>query len=89
MAKRFSEKLLYRIRNEVPLASLLRETLQQPCKKSEGYDRFLCPRCGEFNTAINPKNNLGRCFRCEENFAMPTSISSQLAEKYASIILLI
>ena len=68
MEKRFSTKLLYQIRNEVPLASLLRETLQHPCKKSEGCDRFLCPRCGEFNTAINPRNNLGRCFRCEENF---------------------
>jgi len=68
MEKRFSAKLLYRIRNKVPLASLLKETLQYPCKKIEGYDRFLCPKCCDFNTAINPKNNLGRCFRCEENF---------------------
>ena len=68
MGKRFSAKLLYRLRNEVSLASLLRESLQYPCKNVEGYDRFLCPRCGEFNTAINPRNNLGRCFRCEENY---------------------
>jgi len=26
------------------------------------------PNCGEFNTAVNPKTNLGRCFSCEKNF---------------------
>ena len=30
--------------------------------------RFLCPLCREFNTAVNPRTNLGRCFRCEQNF---------------------
>jgi len=29
---------------------------------------FVCPRCGESLTAVNPRTNLGRCFRCEENF---------------------
>ena len=29
---------------------------------------FLCPRCGEFLTAINPRTNLARCFACERNF---------------------
>ena len=31
-------------------------------------DLFLCPACAEFNTAVNPRTNLGRCFRCERNF---------------------
>lgn len=35
---------------------------------SEGYFRFLCPVCKEFQTAVNPKTNLARCFRCEKNF---------------------
>ena len=39
-----------------------------PHKKRDGYVRFLCPFCQEFNTAVNPATNLGRCFRCEENF---------------------
>ncbi len=39
-----------------------------PTKLSEGRFRFLCPLCGEFQTATNPKTNLARCFRCEKNF---------------------
>ena len=35
---------------------------------SEGHFRFLCPLCGEFQTATNSKTNLARCFRCEKNF---------------------
>jgi len=35
---------------------------------TEGCFRFLCPLCNAFDTAINPKTNLARCFRCEKNF---------------------
>jgi hypothetical protein len=28
----------------------------------------MCPLCQEFNTAVNPKTNLARCFTCEKNF---------------------
>ena len=42
--------------------------LALPWKISEGYFRFLCPLCSEFNTATNPRTNLGRCFRCRRNF---------------------
>jgi len=41
--------------------------LDLPCKTQDGYFRFLCPLCGEFNTAVNPKTNLGRCFCCKTN----------------------
>lgn len=34
----------------------------------EGYLRFLCPLCRDFNTATKPETNLGRCFRCRRNF---------------------
>ena len=67
MAERFSSELLRSLRNDLPIASML-EVLEVPMKTSEGYCRFLCPLCGEFNTATKPSTNLGRCFRCRENF---------------------
>ena len=67
MTKYFSRQLLYRIRNEIPLAS--------SCRSSSGLTRtrdgrlcLLCPRCGEFLTVVNPRTNFARCFRCEVNF---------------------
>ncbi len=58
---------LWRLRNEVPVDRVLEE-LGVPTKMRDGYLRFLCPLCRDFNTAINPKTNLGRCFRCRRNF---------------------
>ncbi len=68
MPKRFSAQLLYRIRNEIALTELLPKILDHPCKYSEGFTRFLCPECLEFNSAINCKINLARCFACKKNF---------------------
>ena len=34
---------------------------------SEGYFRFLCPRCGEMRATVNPRNNLAHCFYCKKN----------------------
>ena len=34
---------------------------------SEGYFRFLCPRCGEMRATVNPRNNLAHCFSCKKN----------------------
>ena len=67
MRDRFSDQLLRSLRNDLPIAWVL-ELLAVPVKISEGYLRFLCPRCGEFNTATKPATNLARCFRCQENF---------------------
>ena len=47
---------------------LIEAKLGIPAKISEGIFRFLCPLCNEFQTAINPKTNLSRCFRCDKNF---------------------
>ena len=64
-----SKELLRQIRNDLPLsvtiATLGREG--PPCKMSEGYFRFLCPRCGEMRATVNPKNNLAHCFSCKKN----------------------
>ena len=63
----FPRHLLYRLRNEIPLHDVLGH-LSIPCKHREGYLRFLCPVCSDFNTAVNTRTNLGRCFRCQRNF---------------------
>jgi len=68
MPKYFPRHLLYRLRNEIPLERVIAEHLNWPSKRREGRFCFVCPRCGEFLTAVNPQTNLGRCFRCEENF---------------------
>ena len=58
---------LRRLRNQVSIDRVI-EKLDLPSKLSEGYLRFLCPLCREFNTATNPDTNLARCFRCKRNF---------------------
>jgi len=68
MVKRFSADLLLRIRNQIPISNLISEVLDMSWKLSEGHLRFLCPFCSDFNTAINPRTNLARCFHCEKNF---------------------
>lgn len=67
MAKRFSAELLYRIRNEIPVADLV-QRLHWPHKRREGVMLFLCPACQEMIAKVNPATNLGRCFQCERNF---------------------
>ncbi len=67
MVRRYSKELLRRIRNEIDIREVV-PVLGLPWKISEGYFRFLCPRCSEFNTATNSRTNLGRCFRCRRNF---------------------
>ncbi len=67
MSPRIAEAELRQLRNDVDITELVRH-LGVPWKRRDGYFRFLCPICGEFNTATNPRTNLGRCFRCCENF---------------------
>jgi DNA primase len=67
MSRRIAEAELRRLRNDIDISQLIR-CLGVPWKERDGYFRFLCPICGEFNTATNPRTNLGRCFRCCENF---------------------
>ena len=65
---RFSSRQLFELRNNIPVDMLIRDHLQIPSKIRDGYFRFLCPLCNEFQTAVNPATNLARCFRCEKNF---------------------
>ncbi len=68
MGKFFSSRELYKLRNSIPIDVLIEKELAIPSKISEGFFRFLCPLCNEFQTAVNFKTNMGRCFRCEKNF---------------------
>ena len=64
----FSSSQLYVLRNDINVQTLIEKTLRIPCQVTEGCFRFLCPLCNGFDTAVNPKTNLARCFRCEKNF---------------------
>lgn len=64
----FLKSELYILRNEIDVRMLIEKTLRIPCRVTQGCFRFLCPLCGGFNTAVNPKTNLARCFDCEKNF---------------------
>ena len=69
MANRcFSSSLLYALRNKISVQMLIEKTLSIPCRVTEGRFRFLCPLCSGYDTAVNPKTNLARCFRCEKNY---------------------
>ncbi len=64
----FTKEELRKLRNEVPINLIIADVLDIPWKVSEGYFRFLCPLCSEFNSSTNPKTNLARCFSCNTNF---------------------
>jgi len=66
-ANLYTKQDLFILRNDIPVDSLIKE-LKIPFKVSEGYFRFCCPECREFNTSVNPKTNLARCFRCKINY---------------------
>lgn len=67
MHQKFTRQELYKLRNFIPINELISE-LNIPYKYSEGYFRFLCPLCSEFQTATKVETNLARCFRCNCNF---------------------
>jgi len=56
------------MRNEIDVRMLIEKSLRIPCRVTQGCFRFMCPLCQGFNTAVNPKTNLARCFACEKNF---------------------
>jgi hypothetical protein len=61
--------LLRALRNDLPMAFTLSQLGPNgPCAKlAEGRLRFICPHCGEFLAAVNPRNNLAHCFGCRKN----------------------
>jgi hypothetical protein len=67
MPRYFDDDFLRRLRNDISWTFLL-EQLRWPHKQRHGQLAFLCPRCQEYLSAVNPRTNLGRCFFCETNF---------------------
>jgi len=68
MNERLNKAYLHKLRNKIEIQLLIATILAIDNRISEGRFRFLCPVCSEFNTAVNPKTNLARCFRCQRNF---------------------
>lgn len=66
--RRFSSEELSAVRNAIPMRLVIENLSGLPHKEREGTFRFLCPICNEFQTGINQKTNLSRCFRCNRNF---------------------
>jgi hypothetical protein len=66
--QRFSNQQLYILRNNIPVDVLIEKVLNLPSKITQGYFRFLCPVCNEFNTAVSTQTNLARCFRCNKHY---------------------
>ena len=64
-----SAELMRRIRNDLPMAATIAALGRDgpPSKLRNGRFVFLCPRCGEMLTYINPRNNLAHCFCCQKN----------------------
>ena len=65
---RISAERLRSLRNGIDVDRLLRDQLRVATRVRGGWLRFLCPVCGEFDTATNPRTNLARSFRCRRNF---------------------
>lgn len=64
---RYTREYLFDLRNHIPIDRLI-EAMGTHSKHQEGCYRFQCPVCNEFNTGINPKTNLARCFSCRKNY---------------------
>jgi len=67
MPRRFTDRELWELRNELPLPELLKR-LRWPYRGRDGHLVFVCPKCGESRSDLNPQENLLRCFHCETNF---------------------
>jgi predicted RNA-binding Zn-ribbon protein involved in translation (DUF1610 family) len=81
--RRFTSEELHVVRNDIAIRAIICDVLKIPNKEIEGVFRFLCPKCGEFQTAVNPRTNLSRCFRCRENF---NSIELVMADRKLSFV---
>ncbi len=68
MKRRFSSAELFELRNSIPINAVIKDLLLMESKIIDGYFRFLCPVCNEFQTATKMSTNLARCFSCQKNF---------------------
>ena len=65
--KSFSRHELYVLRNDIGIDMLIKDILYIPCETRQDCFSFLCPLCKGYNTSVNYKTNLARCFDCQKN----------------------
>jgi len=63
----FTKRQLFQVRNDIDIDWLINEKLPLQRQFNRIW-RFQCPVCQQFNTATQKKNNLARCFSCQQNF---------------------
>ena len=68
MKRRFSERELRELRNEIPVEELIENHLRMPARRVSGRFRFSCPICSGYDTSVLYEKNLARCFSCQKNF---------------------
>ena len=83
MKERISPQQLRNLRNSIPITDVIQLYLDIPTKFREGFLRFVCPVCGENNTATNKSTNLARCFTCSKNF---NTIEIVMADRQCSFL---
>lgn len=64
---RYTQKQLFSLRNHIPIDRVIDKT-GLSSRIIEGQYRFCCPVCHKFDTGIDPKTNLARCFQCGKNY---------------------
>jgi len=68
MSKYYPPTLLRKLRNDIPIDSVILQLLNLEVKNTHHLLRFRCPLCSSFHTATNHQTNLARCFDCKKNF---------------------
>jgi hypothetical protein len=68
MDKCYSADYLRRLRNQIPINTVICDLLNLELRNDHQLLRFRCPLCHNFHTATNHKTNLARCFDCAKNF---------------------
>jgi len=63
----FTKQQLFQVRNDIDIDWLINDKLHLE-RQFNSIWRFQCPVCQQFNTATQKKNNLARCFSCQQNF---------------------
>jgi hypothetical protein len=68
MTRRFSSRELSFLRNKIPVERVIVSFLSLQHRRDSSKLRFACPLCGGFDTSIQARTNLARCFSCKRNF---------------------
>lgn len=68
MKRRFSQRQLSILRNDIPIERVIVDFLSLHARHHGSKLRFACPVCQSFDTSIHTSSNLARCFSCQRNF---------------------